>query len=264
VNGDFFRPEEESAMLSAVVLTRNEEKNIERCLRSVQFADEMVVVDALSVDRTVAMAERLGARVVRRRWPGFSEQREFAIGEARGDWVLMIDADEEVSPALADEIRTVLAKPEGAVGFRVPRRNQFLGAWMNHGPWSRDVHIRLFEKSRARIARRPVHEGVHIDGPVGILQSPLNHYTHQTLTESIDRMNRYTSLEATERVGRRTIRPFDMIVPPIGIFLRYYIAGGCWKAGMPGFLLAATTAMYRSVLYMKIFLLQRERNAPGR
>jgi glycosyltransferase involved in cell wall biosynthesis len=248
-------------MLSAVVLTRNEEKNIERCLRSVQFADEIVVVDAFSEDVTAHLAGGLGARVVQREWPGFSEQREFAIEQARGDWILMIDADEEVSEALAAEIQNVLARKSGEVGFRIPRKNQFLGKWIDHGPWSSDFQTRLFEKGRAQIARRPVHEGVHIDGTLGTLRNPLNHYTHQTLVESIDRLNRYTSLEATERVSRRTIRVFDIVVPPVGVFLRYYVVGGCWKAGMHGFLLAATTAMYKSVLYTKIFLLQRKRHA---
>lgn len=248
-------------MLAAVVVTRNEEKNIERCLRSVQFADEIIVVDALSEDKTADLAASLGARVIHRKWPGFSEQREVAIGEARCDWILMIDADEEVSAHLADEIRDVLGKQGGEAGFRIRRRNQFLGKWIDHGPWSSDFQIRLFEKKRGRVARRPVHEGVHVDGTLGTLRNPLNHYTHQTLAESVERLNRYTSLEAPERVSRRTISLFDAIVPPIGVFLRYYVFKGCWKAGMHGFLLAATTAMYKSVLYMKIFFLQREQDA---
>ncbi len=247
-------------LLSAVVITRNEERNIERCLKSLQFADELVVVDALSEDRTVAIATGLGARVIHREWPGFADQKQFAIDQAEGEWVLLVDADEEVTEALAAEIEVALADGPGESGFRIERKNQFLGKWIDHGPWADDFQIRLFRKERGHIARRPVHEGVHIDGEPGTLRSPLNHYTHQTLSESFRRLNVYTTLEAAERVSRRKIRVFDVIVPPTGVFLRYYF-GGCWMAGMRGFLLAATTAMYKSILYLKILLLQRDRNA---
>jgi len=247
-------------LLSAVVITRNEERNIERCLKSLQFADEIVVVDALSEDRTVAIATGLGARVIAREWPGFADQKQFAIDQAEGEWVLLVDADEEVTEALATEIEVALADAPSAPGFRIQRKNQFLGKWIDHGPWADDFQIRLFRKERGRIARRPVHEGVHIDGEPATLRSPLNHYTHQTLSESVHRMNVYTTLEAAERVSRRKIRVFDVIFPPTGVFLRYYF-GGCWRAGMQGFLLAATTAMYKSILYLKILLLQRDRHA---
>jgi len=217
-------------------------------------------VDAFSEDRTVAIATGLGARVVHRKWPGFADQKQFAIDQAGGEWVLLVDADEEVTEALATEIEVVLAGAPSESGFRVQRKNQFLGAWIDHGPWANDFQIRLFRKEKGRIARRPVHEGVQIDGELGTLRSPLNHYTHQTLSESIRRMNVYTTLEAEERVSRRKIRVFDVIFPPAGVFVRYYLSG-CWRAGMRGFLLAATTAMYKSILYLKILLLQRDRDA---
>lgn len=246
-------------LLSAVVITRNEEGNIERCLKSLQFADEIVVVDALSEDQTVAIATGLGARVIPREWPGFADQKQFAIDQTEGEWILLVDADEEVTEALAAEIEVALADGPGEPGFRIQRKNQFLGKWIDYGPWADDFQIRLFRKEKGHIARRPVHEGVQIDGEPGTLRSPLNHYTHQTLYESIHRLNVYTTLEAAERVSRRKIRIFDVIFPPTGVFLRYYF-GGCWRAGMHGFLLAATTAMYKSVLYLKILLLQRDRD----
>lgn len=249
-------------LLSAVIITRNERKNIERCLRSVRFVDEIVVVDAVSDDGTVDIAASMGARVVSRPWPGFADQKQFAIEQARGDWVLLIDADEEVSDALSVEINEVLAGETAMTGYWIRRRNQFLGKWINNGPWADDSHLRLFRKNKGSIARRPVHEGVQVDGELDTLQSPLYHYTHQSLTESFHRLNVYTTLEATERVSRRKIRPLDTLFPPIGVFLSYYFFKGCWKDGVHGFLLASTTAMYRSVLYLKILLLQRKQNAP--
>ena len=246
--------------LSAVVVTQNEERNIERCLGSLKFADEIVVVDAFSEDRTVEIVRAFGARVVSRKWDGFATQKQFAIGEAGGKWVLLVDSDEAVSGGLAEEIRAVVAKDDARLaGFRIRRSNYFLGEPMPFGPWGKDYTLRLFRKTLGAIDAKPVHEGVRVDGEVGTLEDPLFHYTHQTLSESFRRLNRYTTLEAVERVGRRPIRLFDVVVTPFGVFFRYYIIGRCWKAGTRGFLLSAITAMYRSVLYAKVYLLQREK-----
>jgi glycosyltransferase involved in cell wall biosynthesis len=245
--------------LSAVVITQNEEKNVERCLRSLRFADEIVVVDALSEDRTVEIAKRLGARVVSQEWAGFAAQKQFAIEQAAGDWILLVDADEEVSTALADEIRGATRGQSQEAGFKLQRKSQFLGAWMSHGPWAEDYQTRLFKRARGRIAQRPVHEGVLLDGNSMRLRNPLFHYTHQTLSESVQRLNRYTTLEAAERVQRRRITLADAVIPPAAVFARYYLVKGCWKAGSRGFLLSMVTALYKSVLYLKIYFLQRSR-----
>ena len=249
----------EENMLSAVVVTQNEERNIERCLRSVRFADEIIVVDALSDDRTPELARSLGAKVVSRKWDGFASQKQFAIDQAAGDWVLLIDSDEEVTPELEAEIRSVVTQDGASTsGYRIPRRNFFLGKRIEHGPWSRDEQLRLFKKEEGSIARRPVHEGVQLaKGIEQTLENPLNHFTHQTLVDTVKRMNRYTSLEAEERAGRRRVGLLDAFFAPAGVFLNYYVAKGGWRDGVYGFLLAATTAMYRSVLYIKIYLAQR-------
>ncbi len=246
--------------LSAVVVTQNEEKNIARCLESVRFADEIIVVDAHSEDGTVEIARRYGARIFMREWDGFAAQKQFAVDQARGEWVLLIDSDEEASEALAGEINRCLSAgvDESVGGFRIPRSNFFLGKPIPYGPWSDDRHVRLFRRSRAWIAKRPVHEGVETDGELLELDEHLYHYTHQSLSESFRRLNRYTTLEAGERVNRRKIRLADVVILPLGVFFRYYVAGGCYKAGVHGYLLSATTAMYRSVLYLKIYLLQRK------
>jgi len=252
-------------MLSAVVVTQNEERNIERCLRSVQFADEIIVVDALSDDRTPELAQALGARVLSRKWEGFASQKQFAIDQAAGDWVLLIDSDEEVTPELEAEIKRVITEGDGgASGYRIPRRNFFLGKRIEHGPWSRDYQLRLFKRDEGMIARRPVHEGVQLaKGIEQTLVNPLNHFTHQSLVDTVKRMNRYTSLEAAERAERRSVGLVDTVLPPAGVFLNYFVAKGGWRDGVHGFLLAATTAMYRSVLYIKIYLMQRDKDAPS-
>ena len=245
--------------LTCIVLAQNSARVIERCLRSLSFADDMLVIDGGSSDDTVAIARSLGARVVVNPWPGFAAQRRFALRHAARDWVFACDSDEEVPPALAAEIAARLRSAEeirSTAGFRVPRRSQFLGSWMDVGPWSRDTPLRLVRAVGARVTDASVHEGLEVDGRVETLASPLHHYTHTSLAESIRRLNEYTTLEARDRASRRRIRALDPLVSPAGVFFKYYVAKGCWRAGMRGYLLAAVTAMYKMVLYVKIRELQ--------
>ena len=251
------------APISAIVLTQNNAPIVARCIRSLSFAADIVVVDAESADDTAAIARSLGARVVEHAWPGFSEQRRFALSLSRHAWVFMCDSDEEVTPELAREI--VAAVPaddtgptgEGPLGFRVRRKNQFLGRWMDVGPWARDTQLRLFRRDAVHVADVSVHESYRVDGRVETLSPPLYHYAHPTIADSVQRLNRYTTLEARDRASRRRVRALDPLVLPAGAFLNYYVFKGCWRAGVEGFLLAAITAMYRTVLYVKIRSIQR-------
>jgi len=243
--------------ISAVVIAQNNADIIERCLDGLQFADEIVVVDALSYDGTPEIARRCGARVVPNAWPGWARQFQFAIDQANCDWVFRCDTDEEVTEALAKEIRETIAQSSAADGYRVKRKNQFLGDWIEVGPWADDYETRLYKNGRARIAPASVHMGEVVNGTVRTLKNQLHHYAHTTVSQSVWRMNWYTSLESRDRVDRRKIRLIDAFVPPVGVFLNYYVRKGCWRAGPRGFLLSAITAMYKSVLYIKIYLLQR-------
>ena len=132
-----------------------------------------------------------------------------------------------------------------------------MGAWVDRGPWTDDWQLRLARRDAVRVTEASVHEGYVVDGAVGELQPPLNHYTHSSLSESIRRMNVYTSLEAPDRARRRRVGALDALVAPAGVFFNYYVAKSCWRAGVRGYLLAATTAMYKSVLYIKTRELQR-------
>src|SRR5262249_28253806 len=154
--------------------------------------------DGGSNDDTPNIARQLGARVIVNPWPGFAEQRRFALRHARHEWAFFCDSDEEVSPELAFEIRSILQGSHASRAYRVTRRSQFLGAWMDVGPWSHDTPLRLFRVADARVTEASVHEGIQVDGPVLLLASPLFHYTHATLAESISRLNRYTTLEARD------------------------------------------------------------------
>ena len=231
---------------------------VERCLRSLAFADEIVVVDANSRDGTDDIAHSLGARVISNAWPGFAEQRRVGLEHARGDWIFMCDSDEAATPELGTEMRDIVsAAHELPDGFRVKRHNHYMGRWIRHGPWARDTQLRLFRSGAGRVSEKSVHEGVIVDGETGLLNAVLLHYTHHTLSDSIARINRYTTLEARDRADRRRISVLDPLFPPIGVFLNYYLRQGCWRDGTPGFFLSATTAMYKCLLYVKIFCLQR-------
>jgi glycosyltransferase involved in cell wall biosynthesis len=238
--------------VTCLVLAEESAGVIERCIRSLSFAEDVVVIDGGSRDDTAARATALNARVITNRWPGFAAQRRFALQHARHPWVFFCDSDEEVTPALAAEIGRAIARADAPDGYRVARRSQFLGAWMDVGPWARDAPLRLFRAGAARITEASVHEGIQVDGRTEVLASPLNHYTHTTLSESIRRLNEYTTLEARDRASRRHIHVLDPLVSPPGVFFKYYVAKGCWRAGMRGYLLAAITAMYKMVLYVKI------------
>jgi len=248
-----------SPRISAVVLTQNVAGLIERCLHALSFCDEIVVVDAESTDGTDVIARDLGARVVTNPWPGFAAQRRVGLEATAGEWVFMCDSDEVATPELAAEIQSVIVKDPGGgpVGFYVKRRNRYMGRLMRHGPWANDLQLRLFRRSAGSVTEQSVHEGVTVEGETAVLESPLDHYTHHTIADSVERINRYTSLEAGDRVGRRRIRIVDPVFPPVGVFLNYYLRQGCWRDGVAGFVLSVTTAIYKSLLYIKIYLLQR-------
>jgi hypothetical protein len=152
--------------------------------------------------------------------------------------------------------------PEAPAGYRIRRRNQFLGRWMEVGPWARDTQLRLFRKDAVSVIDASVHESYRVEGRVGALSAPLNHYAHPTIAESVQRLNRYTTLEARDRASRRRVRALDPLVLPAGVFFKYYVAKGCWRAGVEGFLLAAITAMYKAVLYVKIRSIQLAQARP--
>lgn len=161
--------------ISAVVIARNEEGNIERCLKSLQWADEVVVVDAESTDRTAAIAGAMGARVIVRPWPGVSgKQYQFAVSQAKNSWVLVVDADEEVTPELAEEIRNTLSAKPAHAAFRIPRVNFAMGRWLTLGGW-RDKVVRLFLRDSLRYLPS-FHSRQEITGRVGQLSSPIRHY----------------------------------------------------------------------------------------
>ena len=244
--------------LSVVVITLNEEDRIQECLASVMWADEIIVVDAGSGDKTVALAREFTDHVTIRPWEGFAAQKNFGIERATGEWVLSLDADEQVEGALRDEIAAVLANPGPHVGFRIARRNIMWGRWIRHGRLYPDWQLRLFRRGRGRFVERAVHESVTVDGPVGRLTKALLHHSYRDVSDFLRRADRYSTLAAEEwaRSGQ-PFRPYQLVTAPLGRFLSMYVLHGGVLDGWRGFLLAVLYAYYVFVRSAKIWELHK-------
>ena len=240
--------------LSVVVITLNEEDRIRDCLASVAWADEIIVVDAGSDDKTVALAREHTDHVIVRPWTGFAAQKNFGIEQATGDWILSLDADEQVEPALRAEIAAALANPGAFAGFRLARRNMMWGRWIRHGRLYPDWQLRLFRRGRGRFLERAVHESVTVDGPVGRLVTPLLHHSYRDVSDFLRRADRYSSLAADEWAqSRRPFRAIQLVVAPLGRFLSMYVVHRGFLDGWRGFLLAGLYAYYVFVRSAKIW-----------
>jgi glycosyltransferase involved in cell wall biosynthesis len=246
--------------LSVAIVTHNEEANLARTLDSVRWADQLIVVDSHSTDRTVEIARSFNATVIVRDWPGFAPQKNFAIAQCTGDWVLSLDADEELSPELQTEIRDLLSSAPAVDAFYLKRRNLFLGRWMRHGGFYPDAKLRLFRRNAAhtpQFADRPVHEVIRFDGTAPTLASDLVHHAYPTLACYIEHMDRYSTLGAPLLVARgRTSRSLPAFVAQVFLvphltFARNYLFRLGFLDGREGFLLHLYHAIYTSWKYAK-------------
>jgi len=246
------------AKLSVTVITRDEAANIDACLASVAWADEVLVVDCGSTDRTADIARARGARVIVRDWPGYAAQKNFAAGEATHDWILSVDADERVPPDLAAEIQTRLTRDASEAGFRIPRVTFHLGRWIRTTDWYPDYQLRLYDRRRARWKDRRVHESVEADGPVGQLSHDLQHYAYRDITHHHQTMDRYTTLAAEQMYesGRRA-GWVDIALHPPAAFLRNYILRRGITDGLPGLIVSAMNSHYVFLKFAKLWALQR-------
>src|SRR5271154_5344803 len=189
--------------ISVAIVAMDEEANIGRTLASVRWADEIVLVDSGSKDRTCEIAREHGARVVVEPWRGYVAQKQYAIDLCTKDWVLLLDADEEVSPGLADEIRAAIARPNAASGYKLPRKNLFLGRWIKHGGFYPDPKLRLFRRGAGQFEERLVHEDLRVEGTTASLHNHLLHHAYPTIEDYLEHMNRYSSLGAQMAAAKR-------------------------------------------------------------
>ena len=245
--------------LSAIIIAMNEAGNIADCLDTLAFCDERIVVDGGSTDATAQIAQGKGARVISHPFEGFGAQKGFALSLATGDWVLSIDSDERVSPALAQEIKNAIASG-GADCYELPRRSSFCGRVMDHSGWSPDYVLRLFRRDKAHFSSDLVHERVVCDGTLARLNEPLRHDPVRKLEDALSRMDRYSSAGAEQLLdaGKR-VSFMSGISHGAWTFFRTYVLRGGFLDGREGFLLAVANAEGTYYRYMKAWLKGRER-----
>jgi glycosyltransferase involved in cell wall biosynthesis len=250
--------------LTVTVITRNEAANLGAALASVTWADEIVVVDSHSTDDTVAIARRLTDRVFVRDWEGYSAQKNYAAGQASHDWILSLDADERVTPGLADEIRGLLLAGPAARGYRIPRVSYYLGRWIRSTDWYPDYQLRLYDRRAAAWAGDFVHEGVHVSGEIGRLRSDLLHLPYRDVSHHLQTIDRYTTLAAREmRAQGRRVTAAGLIARPVGAFLRNYIARGGWREGAVGLVVSTLNSYYVFLKFAKLWEAGRSRTETG-
>lgn len=250
--------------LSVVIITHNEESNIGRTLASVSWADERIVVDSGSTDRTRDIASRYGASVFEEPWKGYAAQKNSAIAKATSDWVLSLDADEEVTSDLASEIMVVIRSADSADGYFIPRRNVFLGKWIRYGGFYPDQKLRLFRRGKGAFEHREVHETMSVKGSTAPLTGALIHHAYPTLTAYIATMNKYSSLGAENLANRHDVSgkslPWfvaNILLRPLSTFVWNYVFRGGFLDGREGLLLHLYHSAYVSWKYAKFWEGQR-------
>lgn len=248
--------------ISVCIITRDEEDNIEECLKSVQWTDEIIVLDSFSQDKTVEISKRYTDKVFQVEWQGYSKAKNLCIENASYEWILNIDADERVSEELKDEIIKELTAPS-CDGYYIPRENYFLGRRIRHCGWYPDYNLRLFKKDKGRFRERAVHESVGLDGRVGYLKGRLKHWTYKTIKDYINRLNLYTTLSVEEllkdafkpplTVIGRTRLILNLIFSPGLTFLKMFFFRLGFLDGMYGFIISYFYAFYTLVKYAKLW-----------
>ncbi len=255
----------DSVTLTAIVLTKNEAQVIRRCLQSLAFCDELLVVDSGSTDGTQRIARELGARVEPHDdWQGFAVQRNRGLAAARGRWCLMVDADEWVTPALAAELRTAVEREDGRAAYRMPRLSSYCGQWMRHGGWWPDHVTRLMQRERARYDGA-IHERCIVDGEIGTLHEPLMHESFRDLEQVLGKVNAYStwSAQALHAQGKSPGLA-TAVAHGLWTFLRSYVFKAGFLDGRRGFMLAVSNAEGAYYKYAKAWLMTEAARTPGR
>ena len=246
--------------LSVIIITKDEEAAIRRCLESVSWADEIVVVDSGSADRTVEICRQFGAKVqVTVDWLGFGVQKNRALDAASGEWVLSVDADEWLSPALQTEIRRVVVAPGDYAAYRMPRLSSYCGRLMRHSGWWPDPVLRLFRRGRARFSDDLVHERLIVQGTTGALSQPILHESFVDFEEVLDKINRYSSAGAQAMAAKgRKGSLVHAVAHGLWTFLRTYVLSAGFLDGREGFMLAVSNAEGVYYRYLKAWLIGKQ------
>ena len=251
--------------LSVCIITYNEEENLPRCLASVAFADEIVVVDSQSTDRTVDIASQAGCRVISQAFLGYVAQKNLALRHASHPWVLCLDADEWLRPGAAATIRATLAtRAPDVAGYTLKRHTYYLGDWVNHSGWWPEYKIRLFDRQRGQWCGDALHEGIRVEGRVDHLDVEIGHRSYRDITHHFSKLNTYTTVMARnlhER-GAARVGVGTLVLRPVARFCRMFLLKGGWQEGVRGLLIATIGAFYVFAKYAKLWELQHGSQPP--
>lgn len=248
--------------ISVCVISFNEERNIEECLKSVSWADDIIMVDSFSTDRTIELAKQYTSKIFVQEWKGYSEAKNYAVQNTSNDWILSIDADERVTPELKNEIISVINdSSKRYTGYKVARQAYFLGKWIKHCGWYPGYVLRLFRKDSGTFSNSRVHEKFELVGETGTLKHDLLHFTDDNLLHYFNKFNKYTSLAADDLVEKGT--PFQLwhlFIKPIYTFFKMFILKRGFLDGLHGFILSVLSSAYVFTKYAKLWELKLSKN----
>lgn len=247
--------------ISACIVTLNEESCIRNCLESVRWADEIIVVDSFSTDKTVDICRNYTERVYQRAWPGFIEQKNYAIGLAKNEWLLCLDADERLSPELILEMQEAIRNPGDTVGFLFPRRAFYLNRWIYHGDWYPNYQLRLFRKGFGQFQGINPHDKVFVKGKTRYLKGDIYHFTYKNFSHQLRTIDNYSNIFADLSEHDKAFSLLQLIFRPFYKFIRGYFLKRGFLDGLPGFIIATSSAFYVFVKQVKLWeqLQNRER-----
>ncbi|MBC7524972.1 MAG: glycosyltransferase family 2 protein [Flavobacterium sp.] len=245
--------------ITALAITFNEEENVKRYVEGLHFVDEIIFIDSISTDKTVALAHELNVSVLERKFDNFSDQRNYAISKAKNDWIIFFDLDEIISPLLESEIKSVLKNPMNNVAFFVKRNFFFMGKHIRFGGWQNDKAVRLFNKNHCKYNGNLVHEEVQASGKIGIFKNGVNHYSYKNFDNYNDKLNLYSKLQATNLYNQK-IKPngYHLIFRPTYRFVWQYLFRFGILDGKEGFILAYVHSFSVFKRYLQLWMMYRK------
>lgn len=243
--------------ISATIITKNEEKNIERCLKSISWVDEIIVIDSGSTDKTLEICKKYNCNIIETEWLGFGRTKKFAVNSASNNWIFSIDADEEVTDELENRIKKILENPTKN-GYKIKRKSFYLGKMINYCGWSSDYPLRLFNRKHGNFNEKEIHESVNVEGKVEKIEKPLLHYTYPTISSHIKKINRYSDIQAMVLKKRAKKYPlFLVLFFGLNKFIKMYILHFGFLDGKEGFILCSNSAYGIYLKYLKLWELNK-------